>query len=317
MQCRLPIATPPRDTPRIASVGWALSPYVRSRDYGETAHRERVLWIELEAPPADPHDTLFARMLAYAPDPMLSAHLPIEAPIEPPLPIEPEPVRLITVASTDDRAGLDKMDLLPTASPRHFLLRPPTSLSPAAAELLGFFVYEFRFGHAIGWSMAQPRYGAPLRVTGLQHPPPPLDCRAFRSESVLTVTAPYARPVHDGRSVQPRDPTTELWMLLYAQVTQVDGQDRRNVLLDRRRAELVRGEGDARQSVEVLAAARWQQSEIRGRLHSLLLAPDSSLSALAVELLPTASAFDDPLGADLGHVRVLRVSALTRVPAAC
>jgi hypothetical protein len=42
------------------------------------------------------------------------------------------------------------------------------------------------------------------------------------------------------------------------------------------------------------------------------------LSALAVELLPEpGSPFGDPLGQDLGQVRLLRTSPLTPVPAVC
>jgi hypothetical protein len=41
------------------------------------------------------------------------------------------------------------------------------------------------------------------------------------------------------------------------------------------------------------------------------------LSVLAVEVLPEAVQVPDPVGADLGQVRVLRTSPLTPVPLIC
>ena len=316
LACRLPVAVQPRDAPRLASVGWALSEYWHAPDYGATEHREQRLWLELDAPPADPDDALFARVLAYAPDPMLAPETEVTLPDEPPLPVDPELVRTIVPGQSDDRAGLNAMELLPTASPTHFLLPLPRGLGPAACELLGFFTYELRFGHARRWTTAQARFGPPLRVTGVQHPPPPLDCHAFRDGLGITATAAFARPVHDGRSARRGEPTTQLWVLLYAQATQLDGLSQRNVLLDRRRA-WPADAADEQVTLDILGAATWQQREVTTVLHALRLAPDSPLSVMAVELLPTSDAFADPLGADLGHVRVLRVSPLTRVPAVC
>jgi hypothetical protein len=42
-----------------------------------------------------------------------------------------------------------------------------------------------------------------------------------------------------------------------------------------------------------------------------------ALSALAVELLPEIESKPDPLGADLGRVRILRTSPLIPVPEVC
>jgi hypothetical protein len=64
--------------------------------------------------------------------------------------------------------------------------------------------------------------------------------------------------------------------------------------------------------------AAWDQNEIAARLELLGLPQDSGLSVMAVELLPEASmVFGDPLGGDLGEVRILRTSPLTPVPTVC
>jgi hypothetical protein len=66
----LPVATAPASTAELASAGYALSAYAPFDDYSATQKRSRRLWLELKAAPAD-GDTLFARVLAYAPDPLL------------------------------------------------------------------------------------------------------------------------------------------------------------------------------------------------------------------------------------------------------
>jgi hypothetical protein len=51
---------------------------------------------------------------------------------------------------------------------------------------------------------------------------------------------------------------------------------------------------------------------------NLGLDPHSSLSVLAVELLPEPNGgFNDPLGGDLGEVRILRTSPLAAVQSSC
>lgn len=58
--------------------------------------------------------------------------------------------------------------------------------------------------------------------------------------------------------------------------------------------------------------------EIESWLEVLGLPPNAPLNALAMELLPEPDGvFVDPLGKDLGQVRVLRASPLTPVPAIC
>jgi hypothetical protein len=313
----LPIAAPPVQTPRLVSAGVALSPYERAGDYSTSGTRTRLLWLEVDVPPDNPADAYFARVLAYAPDPMLTREAPVAPPPEPPLPISPEYIRVIRPGQSDDRAGLSAMQqLVPTTSPRHFLLPLPPGLEQTSLDLLGFFVYELRLGHLQGWSTARARFGPPLRVTGVQHPAPPLSCEAFRTPGGVIASAPYATPVNEGRSLLPSNPATTIWVLLYAQVTQADGADQRNILLSRRPAPLRRKQ-ERSQPVAPRGDARWSQSEIEAALSSLGLPRSSPLSVLAVELLPEVNRAPDPLGDDLGSTRVLRSSRLVSVPPVC
>lgn len=317
LDVELPIAAPPTQTPRLVSAGVALSPYERTDDYSTTEARTRLLWIEFEAPPENPADAYFGRVLAYAPDPMLTREVPVSPPPEPPLPIAPEFIRVIRSGQADDQAGLSAMQrLLPTNSPKHFLVPLPPGLEQTSLELLGFFVYELRLGHAVGWSTARARFGPALRVTGVQHPPAPLSCEAFRTPTGVIASAPFATPVFEGRSLFPAVPATNIWALLYAQVVQADGEDHRNILLSRRPAPF-RRKHDLTQPVAPRGDARWSQAEIEAALLSLGLPKSSPLSVLAVELLPEVNRAPDPLGSDLGTTRILRSSRLVPVPPVC
>jgi hypothetical protein len=248
MDITLPITTPPAQVPKIASAGIALSPYQRNEKYSATDTRRRFLWIEFEEPVRDPQDTFFARVLAYAPDQLISNNHPemFLAPEEPTLPIDPEYIRVITPAASNDLAGLNAMQPMQKAtdSNRHYLLPLPPGLHGDADEMFGFFTYEFRVGHyqreedgepQMVWSTAQGRFGRPLRATGVQHPAPNLICAVNRDEEKLYVSAPYAAAVFNGKNVTADPPRTELWCLLYAQVRQADNQDFRNILLDDKR----------------------------------------------------------------------------------
>ncbi|MBM4259674.1 MAG: hypothetical protein FJ147_27730 [Deltaproteobacteria bacterium] len=239
----LPIATPPAQIPKIASAGIALSPYQRNEKYSATDPRRRFLWIEFDEPVKDPNDAYFARVLAYSPDQLISNNHPslFIAPDEPALPIDPEQIRVIAPHATNDLAGLNAMQPMQKAtdSDRHYLLPLPPGLHADAAELFGFFTYEFRVGHlrnqntqAMVWTTAQGRFGRPLRVTGVQHPAPTLTCTVNRDEDKLYVSAPYSVAVHNGKNVTADPPRTQLWCLLYAQVRQADNKDFRNILLD-------------------------------------------------------------------------------------
>jgi hypothetical protein len=250
----LPITTTPTQIPKIVSAGLALSPYQRNKKYSATEPRRRYLWIEFEEPIHDPQDTYFARVLAYAPDQLISNNHPelLVAPDEPVLPIDPEPIRVVpppvdpATFPTNDLAGLNAMQPMEKASDsdRHYLLPLPPGLHADAPEMFGFFTYEFRAGHhrrqlandtQMSWCTAQGRFGRPLRATGIQHPAPTLTCSVNRDQDRLYVVAPYAVAVLNGTNFTADPPRTQLWCLLYAQVRQADNQDFLNVLLDDKR----------------------------------------------------------------------------------
>jgi hypothetical protein len=224
---------------------------------------------------------------------------------------------VITPKQSDDRAGLDAMQpLIPSESPVHFLVPPPPGITEVSPELFGFFVYEIRVGHSKGWSTAQARFGPPLRVSGVQHPAPPLVCQVARGRQGISAAAGYATPVAEGGNLLPLSPNTEIWGLLYAQVTQIDDADRRNVLLGRRLFRTDR-RNDLRETFGVAAVGHWDQSEIEALLRGLALPKDSPLSVLAVELFTQSYPKPDPLGENLGHVRILRTSPLVPVRPIC
>jgi hypothetical protein len=248
LEITLPITTPPTQVPKIASAGIALSPYVRDKEnYSTSDPRRRYLWIEFTEPVKDPKDAYFARVLAYAPDQLISDSRPelLIAPEEPPLPIDPEPIRVVIEGATNDLSGLNAMQLMEKAndSDVHYLLLLPPGLHANADEMFGFFTYEFRLGHyqdikeeleakKMIWTTAQGRFGRPLGTTGIQHPAPTLTCTVNRDENKLWVSAPYAVAVSNGKNVTADPPRTQLWCLLYAQARQADNLDSRNILLD-------------------------------------------------------------------------------------
>ena len=325
----LPITTPPGQIPRLASAGIALSPYIHSADYSSTEPRRKVLWLEFDRPPDDPNDLYFVRVLRYMPDSLLLrgvTELPEE--VEPPLPIDPEPIRMITPGQSDDSAGINAMQqLIASDSPRHFMVPLPPGLHEDSPELFGFFTYEIRVGHYHGWTTAQGRFGTALRVTGVQHPAPTLTCVVARSSNGITASAPFADPVYEGRSVRPLLPATEIWMLLYAQVVQADNASRRNVLLGRRLARSLGRRGDTFNTGAFgfsignpaynYGVATWSNEEVDFILEALTLQGDTSLSCLAVETLPGGTPLPDPLGGNLGEQRLLRTSTLVPIPGIC
>jgi hypothetical protein len=232
LSIRLPVAVPPRQTPKLVAAGVALSPYQRDPEYSSTAPRERVLWFEFDEPVLDPNDALFARITAYGPDPLLSGAItrllvpapdtPIgpttwfdvvesllpTPPAPPALAIDPEPMRVIVPGQPIDSSGLDAMLEMEASLPgvpakpsRHFIVPLPPGVAPDAPELFGFWTYELRIGHKAIWSTAQARFGRPLAVNGVQHPAPGLQCSAFRFREAdtgprrIVVTAPHATAV--------------------------------------------------------------------------------------------------------------------------
>jgi hypothetical protein len=290
----LPITTAPAQMPKIVSAGLAFSTYVRDKQYANTETRKRYLWVEFEQPPSDSDDVYFARTLAYAADTLLAkweADLLI-APLEPALPIDAEPIRIISPASSDDQSGLSAMqEMIPAKDSKvHFLVPIPPGLHTEALELFGFFTYEFRVGHKVPWTTAQGRFGRPLRNTGVQHPLPQLYCVVDHNEDYILVNAPYAQTVFNGRNVTANPPRTEIWALLFAQVRMADDSDERNVLLaDRKLVILPEGNsfapsGDTNVSPQGITG--WTNQEIGDLLKLYGLPGNSTLSVLCVEMLP-------------------------------
>lgn len=141
------------------------------------------------------------------------------------------------------------------------------------------------------------------------------------------MSAPYATPVSNGRNLRPKPPRTELWALLYAQVHQLHGQSRRNVLLERRKLDWQlpdQRQQDQMHAPQILdfGFGVFSRKEVIGRLKTLGLPEDSPLSVIAAELMPEPFApadgsSADPLGRSLGEVRILRASPLTPLRPIC
>jgi hypothetical protein len=361
---RLPVTTIPAQVPKIVAAGYALSPYQRTHDYSETAVRDRAIWFEFEEPIKDPHDTYFARVLAYAPDPLLAFPNPDQILVrqdDPPLAIDPELIRVITHGQGNDAAGLDAMQPmtpetpdpstpLVKISPVHYLLPLPPGTHAESPELFGFFTYEIRVGHTKTiWCTAHGRFGHPTRISGVQHPAPPLKLLAQRTPGGMSVSASYATAVFGGRNVTSRPPKTEIWCMLYAQVMQADARQRRNLLLAEGRLEIPTAPQpfdvgrflNSRQDLAPKAFNSiavnldtpqtglfvWNKDEIGSLLDSFDLPGDTPLSVLAVEMMPRYDQyllFTDPhtqsvrpLSADLGQYRILRTSRLVAAPDVC
>jgi hypothetical protein len=310
---RLPITTPPSQTPRIVSTGIAESAYRHSPDYSETTLRDRYLWVEFDRPIQDDDDNFFGRVLAYGPDPLLAGSLfpqpdasqMLPEAVEPPLPIDPELVRRIFSGQSADESGLDAMTQMVPAdkvgvgqSGTFFLLPLPPGLTSEDLDLFGFWTYEFRAGHVKYWSTAQGRYGRPLRVSGVQHPAPHLICSVERIKAGVGVTAPYATTVYNGNRLynfQNGDPQTRIWFMLYAQVLQADGASYRNILLEHLPGRtLLRRAGTLGPAVnpqhgptrDPLAEVAFPEKTIEASLTLLGLPLTAPLSVLAVEVLP-------------------------------
>lgn len=325
----LPVTTPPKQVPQIVSAGHALSSYATDESYAATGPRARMLWFEMAEPPADPRDAYFVRVIAHTPDPLLLARAePAADPVsEPKSPLDPELARVIVPGQADDFAGLATMQRLIPAdgSDRHYLVPLPPGTSAGSPELFGFYSYELRVGHDAGtpsspfWSTAQGRFGPALILEGVQHPPPTLPCVASRVSGSVVASAPYAQPFYDGANVLPNPPNTEIWIALYVQVHQADKATLRNIQLDVRRGYTPEqrriGRGRPR---ERMAEVRWTDSELRSLLAALGLDERAPLSVLAVELLPEPNGgFREPLGGDLGDVRILRTSPLAPIQSVC
>jgi hypothetical protein len=94
-------------------------------------------------------------------------------------------------------------------------------------------------------------------------------------------------------------------------------RDCRNIVIGRRRAVPQLPQTGQREKLETVGIARWEQNEIDLQLRALGLPRNAPLGVLAVEILPEIERKPDPLGADLGRVRILRASPLIPVPEVC
>ena len=307
LQLHLPITGKPAQVPKIVSAGLAQSKYISDNIYSSTEPRRRFLWLEFAEPLQNKNDAYFIRMLAYSPDPLLSRweFEMLKAPEEPTLPINPEPIRIISPQHTDDKSGLNAMQELSAAdikdgkSPVHYLVPLPPGLHASSAELFGFLTYELRVGHKKGWSTAQARFGSPLRTTSVQHPLPQLFCIINRNEKHIMVTAPFAQTVFNGADVTSNPPRTQLWALLYAQVKRADDKAYRNILLDdqlfvrQRRSFDNAGKPiiDINTDAVQYGITGWKNADVIIMLQQYGLPADSSLSVLVVEMLPTYDKF--------------------------
>ena len=329
IETNLPIVTPPTQVPEVVAAGIALTPYGHDADYASTASRTKRLWLEFKEPLPDPRDAWFVKPLTSTPDPML---LPGVEPVADPVviegvPLDPELVRVITPGQVQDLAGLSTMQRLePSAtSNRHFLMPLPPNTDPGSPELFSFYTYEIRVGHDRGpmldplWSTAQGRFGESLVLEGVQHPAPELACSVIADpDGGIRVRAPYASPYVGLRRVLPNPPNTEIWIVLYARVVQADASTKRNVQIDLRRLRIPRDRREKSAPLFVEGEISWSGAEVQAALDLAGLPEVTPISALAVELLPEPNgSFDDPLGGDLGQVRILRTSPLSPVDRDC
>ncbi|HEY6376317.1 MAG TPA: hypothetical protein VIX90_12415 [Edaphobacter sp.] len=318
----LPVTTPPSQTPRILSAGIALSEYIPADDYSSNNQRQRMLWFEFAEPPLDREDAYFVRVLARGPDPMLLFRdTPLRDSVEPPLPIDPEWMRLVTPGQPRDENGLSAMQPIAGSSsaPNQYLIPLPPDLQPSSPDLFGFFTYEVRVGHTDSrWSTAHGRFGPMLRIAGVQHPSPPLVCQAARDATGVHIQAPFATPVFNGANLRPLVPTTDLWALLYARIRQADGQAWRNILLAQTQLFAPHAGNDPeRAGVPILyGEGLFPTDLLTNSLLTLGLPPDEPLTALVSEIFQEPPE-DTPLGARLGQARMLRISPLVPVPDAC
>ncbi|MEO7767044.1 MAG: hypothetical protein ABIS01_06440, partial [Ferruginibacter sp.] len=324
----LPVTTVPVQVPKVAAVGVALSRYQHNSDYSATSYRQKYLWFEFEEEISDPNDNYFARVLTYAPDPLLAFPNPDQLLVkqeDPALPVDPEPIRVITNNESNDFAGLDAMQPMEaeTNAPHtpliklsklHYLLPLPTGLHSESNELFGFFTYEIRVGHTESiWSTAQGRFGLPARVNGVQHPAPVLKCLVNQTSNGISATAQYSTALFNGKNVTSKPPKTEIWCMLYAQAKQADGSINRNILLDDRKLEYIDPNAQSKlnlplelfisnqqkftdikqaNSLKVNLDAPltgkvfWEKAVINQLLDQYNLSHDSGLSVLAVEMMP-------------------------------
>lgn len=166
--------------------------------------------------------------------------------------------------------------------------------------------------------------------------------------SLIVATAPYATPVLNGNFLMrpSQFPRTTIWFLLYAQAVQADGGSMRNLLIASEAGVFVNETleaidpalrpyfttlvASAQKAPNRTAVAAFHQAEIEAILASIHLPASSSLSVIAVEMLPggTSRVFRDnaelaaapvaPAGnASFPFGRILRASPLAPIAPFC
>ncbi len=101
-------------------------------------------------------------------------------------------------------------------------------------------------------------------------------------------------------------------------MVQADASTKRNIQIDLRRLLIQRENRAETTPLFVEGEISWSGLEVRTALHLAGFPEVTPISALGVELLPEPNgSFDDPLGGDLGQVRILRTSPLSSVERDC
>ncbi len=270
--------------------------------------------------------------------------------------LDPELIRVVSPGQSDDFAGMTAMQrLLPAddSNGRHYLVPLPPGTYPDSPELFGFYTYEIRLGHDRGtehhpfWSTAQGRFGAPLVLEGVQHPAPSLSCKVTRVRKGIFVSSSFAQAFYQGVDLQAVPPHTDLWFILYARVLQADAESMRNIELDKRNGKVLSrrhweeynskfninftGQNSAALSpfatprttvqnirIPLQGHALWHDDEVEQLLIGVGLPATTPLSFIGIELLPEPNGkFADPLGSNVGDVRILRTSPLQVVDDNC
>jgi len=362
----LPITTVPSQVPKVVSVGIALSAdstdeELIANQYSQTANRNRYLWVEFDKPLANENDLYFGRVLAYSPDPMLAAEdmlkgaslaadgskrlisdtnpnldedwktYLLKEQFEPPINLDPEPIRVVRPLQPFDQSGLNAMQPMTPANsvdekkPVHFLLPLPPGLYPDSEDLFGFFTYEFRVGHnnPKKWCTAQGRFGSPLRQPGVQHPAPPMLLSTVRDRGKILVSTRHAQSFFNGSNVTPAVPRTDIYGCLYAQVLQADGIHYRNILIERiillkpsftvNIAKINAYNKRKKEQEDVskpftppeppvllpgtppYAVGFWNLKNVQEKLRYLGIDENTSLSVLSIELMPPNNFYDNEL----------------------
>lgn len=195
----LPIAVPPDFIPKVVAAGIAHGQAEPDADYAALEAPSKVLWLEFEkelpVSQSQPERGLkyFVRVLGHGPDPLLApitALSPVDKD-EPEIPLDAEDIRVIRAGQPHDESGYVAMqEMVPEEFPKtdseevmakRWIVPLPPGLSRDAPQLFDFWTYEIRAGFDRKmWTTAQARFGRPMRLAGVQHPPPAIAPLVFR-----------------------------------------------------------------------------------------------------------------------------------------